>query len=371
MTGAAAAPMNAPDLDDAHIGPYIAEHYLREEFVFASKAFGWMRFDGRRWEQVDDAPVAEAVRLGVLDLYNRAVANRANTAYLQSVSGLFSAHRMRSILFVARNYLWHGSAEFDAHPHLLNVLNGVVDLRDGNLLPHDRNLMLTRVAMTDYDPDARHDDWGQALTAVPEEVADWLQFRMGQGLTGYQAADDVLVVLRGSGENGKTTIVDGVRNALAPDHAVTLPDRVLLARTSDHPTELMTLRGARLAVMEEFPELGHLNVKRLKDLHGTGEMSARYCGKDTVYWTPSHTVFVTTNYLPRVDESDHGTWRRLALVEFPYRYRKAHEPIEKPNDRHGDPWLRERVREGLDKQHEAVCWPGWSRVRCGGIRTAG
>ena len=32
----------------------------------------------------------------------------------------------------------------------------------------------------------------------------------------------------------------------------------------------MTLRGARLAFMEEFPELGHLNVKRLKDLHGTG-----------------------------------------------------------------------------------------------------
>ena len=67
---------------------------------------------------------------------------------------------------------------------------------------------------------------------------------------------------------------------------------------------------------------GHINIKRLKDLHGTGEMSARYCGKDTVYWTPRHTIFVTTNYLPRVDESDHGTWRRLALVEFPYRYRK-------------------------------------------------
>ena len=31
----------------------------------------------------------------------------------------------------------------------------------------------------------------------------------------------------------------------------------------------MTLRGARLAFMEEFPELGHLNIKRLKDLTGT------------------------------------------------------------------------------------------------------
>ena len=68
--------------------------------------------------------------------------------------------------------------------------------------------------------------------------------------------------------------------------------------------------------MEEFPELGHLNVKRLKDLHGTGRITARYIGKDSVSWQATHTMFVTTNYLPRVDESDHGTWRRLALVDF-------------------------------------------------------
>ena len=66
---------------------------------------------------------------------------------------------------------------------------------------------------------------------------------------------------------------------------MTLPDRVLLAHNSDHPTELMTLRGARLAFMEELPEQ-HLNIKRLKDTHGKGRMSARLCGKDTVEWEP-------------------------------------------------------------------------------------
>lgn len=116
----------------------------------------------------------------------------------------------------------------------------------------------------------------------------------------------------------------------------------------------MTLRDARLAFMEEFPELGHLNVKRLKDLTGTEWLSARYCGKDTMRWRATHSVFVTTNYLPRVDESDHGTWRRLALVDFPHRYRKAHEPAETHSDRPGDPGLRERLRRGEDGQHEAV-----------------
>ena len=32
--------------------------------------------------------------------------------------------------------------EFDAHPDLLNVRNGVVDLRDGTLRPHDPQLLL-------------------------------------------------------------------------------------------------------------------------------------------------------------------------------------------------------------------------------------
>jgi hypothetical protein len=53
---------------------------------------------------------------------------------------------------------------------------------------------------------------------------------MGQGLTGHPVPDDRMVVLKGSGSNGKTTIVDGVREALGPDYAVALPDRVLLAR---------------------------------------------------------------------------------------------------------------------------------------------
>ena len=145
-----------------------------------------------------------------------------------------------------------------------------------------------------------------------------------------------------------------IRETLGYDYAVTLPDRVLLAKTGDHPTELMTLRGARLAFMEELPDQ-HLNIKRLKDTHGNGRMTARYCGKDNVEWSPTHSIFVTTNHMPRIDEPEHAVWRRLAMVVFPFRYRKPHEPIEGPMDRHGDGGLRGRLRNPRSKrQHEAV-----------------
>lgn len=342
-------------LDDARIGERIADDYLAGRFLY-SGGMGWMTFDGRRWKRIGEAIVFEQVRQGVIDFHRREAEACADTSRLQRISGLLSTNRMRAILAVAKGYLAVDDEEFDAHPDLLNVRNGVIDLRDGTLRPHDAGLMLTKVSMTDYKPDAVDNDWRQALSALPPDAADWLQARWGQGLTGYPPPDDVLVVLKGSGENGKTTLVDAIQSAVGLDYAVPLPDRVLLARPGDHPTEIMTLRGTRLAFMEELPEMGHLNVKRLKDIVGTDRITARYIGKDTVSWRTTHSMFVTTNYLPRVDESDHGTWRRLALVVFPYRYRKQHESLDTTNDRHGDPDLRGRLRRGYRQHEAALAW---------------
>jgi putative DNA primase/helicase len=339
-------------LEDAHIGERIAEDHLRGKFLHAS-GFGWMKFDGRRWAPATDAVVSEVIRQALIEFNRSEAESRAEPARLQQISRMLSASRIRSLTFIAR-LLLQAEGQFDAHPDLLNVANGVVDLRTGELRPHDPDLMLTKLAPNEFIPTARHLDWEQALGAVPDDAVGWLQVRLGQGITGHTVPDDRLVVLKGSGANGKTTILDGIREALGPDYAVSMPDRVLLARQGDHPTELMTLRGARLALMEEFPELGHLNVKRLKDALGTGEMTGRLCGRDTVAWKPSHTPIVTTNYLPRVDESDDGTWRRLVLLEFPYRYCRPGTPLRSSWDREGDPRLRERLRNARDGQREAV-----------------
>ena len=65
-------------------------------------------------------------------------------------------------------------------------------------------------------------------------------------------------------------------------------------------------------------------------------------------------MFVTTNYIPVVNETDHGTWRRLALVVVPYTFRKPGEPLTGPADRRGDPQLKARLRAGAQGQHDAI-----------------
>ena len=172
-----------------------------------------------------------------------------------------------------------------------------------------------------------------------------------------------MVVLKGSGENGKTHARGQRARGRRSDYAVALPDRVLLARSGDHPTELMTLRGARLAFMEEFPELGHLNVKRLKDLHGTGRITARFIGKDSVSWQVD-THDVRDDELPAPGRRVRS--RHLAAAgagglspPVPQGARAARD-ARRPA---GRPGLARPAPPGRRTGSTRPCWPGWLRAR--------
>ena len=205
-------------LEDAHIGERIARDHL-QEFIHV-KGFGWMKFDGRRWKPVEETVVDEIVRQALIDFDRSEAQSGAEPSRLQQISRMLSANKIRAIAYITK-LRRTTEVTFDAHPDLLNVRNGVVDLRDGTLRPHDPNLMFTKVTMVDYLPGASQQDWQQALTALSADAKDWLQIRLGQGLTGHPVPDDRLVVLKGSGANGKTTIVDGY----GKPSALTTPSR--------------------------------------------------------------------------------------------------------------------------------------------------
>ncbi|MFJ2301846.1 phage/plasmid primase, P4 family [Streptomyces sp. NPDC087787] len=365
------------DLSEIHLGERIAREYLDGEFIAWGRN-AWSRWDGRRWARCSDSAVFDAVRRAVLRLYvgeitavnerhtkaTAAAAKLSETKEEEGKAALAAANAMRdkrvkelnslrfagkvaSLQRVARGVLEREQSDFDGHPDLLNVGNGVVNLRTGELGPHDPALLFTKVTEVDYKPGYIHPDWEAALTALPVQVADWMQIRFGQAATGHATQDDVVPFLRGGGANGKSTMLDGVTRALG-DFSVMVPDKVLLASPSDHPTEMMTLFGARFAYIEELPEGDYLNAQRLKKAAGTDNMTARYIGQDNVTWDATHSLFVTTNYEVQVDAVDYGTWRRLALVVFPYTF-DGSDP-EHPKD----PTLRKRILEGASGQHEAV-----------------
>lgn len=336
---------------DAFLSEELVSEALEGRFLWTS-GLGWLAWNGRIWKRVADVAPLEAARQWASSRFDavleehKADKSRNFGPQISGWRGVLSKSRISSLVAMSRGI--HGveadASEFDTDPDLLTVENGTIHLPTGALREHDPADRITKCAPTRYVPGYRHPTLDRALQALPPESRPYLKDRLGQAITGYMTPDHVMVVSYGGGANGKSTLADLMLCTIGESdgggYGVQISDRVLMANPSDHPTELMDLRGARYAVLEETPEARHLNVQRMKATVGTPRMKARHIRQDAVAWQSTHSLFVNTNHRPVVAETDHGTWRRLALLSYPYTFRKRADQVLKPNDRLGDPRLQ-------------------------------
>lgn len=284
-----------------------------------SGGLGWLVWDGGRWRPTRQEVVKAKVLHAVKMVNHRAQDLGLDKDVIKRLTGYKTESKTRALTELVKVLVADDQENYDARADLLNVANGVVDLRTGRLLPHDPIYRFTKITPVGYDPSASTPDFDQVLSALEPEVRDWMQIRFGQAATGHMTSDDVMPIGIGGGSNGKTTLITVIRNAMG-DFQVTVPNKLILGNPSDHPTELTMLMGARMAFIDETPEGRNLNVGQVKTLLGTDRISARKIAKDTVTWKSTHSLFLMTNHLPRVTENDHGTTRRLALVRFDKKF---------------------------------------------------
>ena len=303
----------------APLGEWFGRTAFAGKFRFAP-GVGWLRWDGRRWESIDeDVPLkvlTHAVGQWVAHV-NRTAATREERA---SAAGKLNEAPLKNLLAAARR-VDEVRADGGRLDHLyghLNVANGIIDLRTGELRPHDPDALFTKIADVEYERGFQDDLWTQALDAFADaETERWTQMFYGAAAAGCPGGGSVMPTMFGSGANGKSTIIGMVNRALG-DFAVKAPDAAL--ESGGHSVKYMPLRGARLAYMEEL-DAGHvLPIKALKDLVDTTEITARGMHKEWVTWAATHHLCINSNYLPVITEHDHGTWRRLAIVPFPKTY---------------------------------------------------
>jgi P4 family phage/plasmid primase-like protien len=346
---------------DAFLVEEAAEQALSGRFCWAS-GLGWLSWTGTVWKEVPDVDPVEAVRQWAGSRYDGVLAEQAKdkaanlSAKINGWRGVLTRTKLQGLVTLSRGIetVQREAADFDGDPDILAVENGIVDLRTGALLPFDASASITKMAGAEYRPGYRHPVWEKALAALPESLHAWYQDRIGQALTGYPIPDDKLIISYGGGSNGKSTVVNIIKAAMG-SYGQQISDRVILAANDAHPTELMDLRGVRYAVLEETPEARHLNVTRLKAVVGTESITARRIRQDSVTFSATHSLFINTNFKPVVAESDHGTWRRLALLTFPYTYRLPHEELRGEYDVRGDLSLK-YAHQDADVRAAALAW---------------
>lgn len=124
---------------------------------------------------------------------------------------------------------------FDVDPMLLNVLNGVVDLRSGKLMNHNTNLMMMKLAPVEYKPDASSEVWDNFIkdvTGGDEGLARFIQKAVGYSFTGG-TSEDVLFFVYGQTATGKSTFLEAIKSILR-DYAKTTDFEAFLKRNGNN-----------------------------------------------------------------------------------------------------------------------------------------
>jgi len=215
--------------------------------------------------------------------------------------------------------------DWDTHPFLIGVQNGVVDLETGTFrkaTAADRVTMRVRVA---YDPAARCPLWLRTLSEIfaptdltadsSQVMVDFMQRAIGYSITG-DCREECCFFTWGAGGNGKGVTMNTL-GWLFGDYTDDMPYSTLERsdRGSAIPNDVAKLLGKRFITCAEVNEFS-LNEARLKALTGRDPMTARFLHKEFFTFIPVCKIWIATNNKPQILGQDDGIWRRIHLIPF-------------------------------------------------------
>jgi putative DNA primase/helicase len=220
---------------------------------------------------------------------------------------------------------------FDQDTSVINCQNGVLDLRTGLLLKHDRSFKMVNLANVAYrstpQPTPHWERFLDDFTCHNAELKEYLLCCLGYSLTG-ETAEQKFFVLYGGGGNGKTTLVNIIRDLIGISthssdgqstkykrYFATLRSEAILMgeKGGDTGNDLAAISKARFVVASE---IGDRKIKdeRLKAMVGGDTMQVRFLFREFFEIVPHFKLWLQTNQRPRVRGNDEGIWRRAIML---------------------------------------------------------
>lgn len=300
------------------------------KYIAMRERKGWLRWDGTVWVTDTRGTVARLVEELAQHEYAKAdtIMNsegkpdeKAQEKWRASVKGMLSNQKQlgTASVFGRRAGIAIEADELDTHREMVTVGNGVLNLDTITHGPHDRDLLATRKLGVDYDPAAKAPRWERFLEdLLPDpEVRAYLQRVLGYTLTG-KADLKAIVILHGESNCGKGQLVNALTEIFG-DMAASVTEQTLLVNKSTGAATpgLQKLRGARLVTGSETSQDARLDEALLKRLAGGGDrIDSRGLWQDEESWLPQFTMFIATNFPPKLNSDDGAIWRRVKPIHF-------------------------------------------------------
>lgn len=288
----------------------------------------WYVWDGTRWRLDDTGEVRRRAVDTVRAIYEEA-AQTADDAERKAIAKWALRSESRRAIEAMIELAWPGVparlAEFDTDPWLLNCANGTLDLRAGQLRPHDRANRITRTTGVAYDPDAWQpggpslfNRFLNTITGGDADLAAFLQRVAGYALTG-DTGEEALFFVHGPAATGKSTFIEALRAALG-EYAAQADFETFLRRSQvgGVRNDIARLAGARLVASIEVEKGRRLAEGLVKTITGGDTVAARFLYREAFEFVPAFKLFLVANDLPHASDDDSALWRRIVCVPFPH-----------------------------------------------------
>ena len=316
-------PENFSDMAMAELFAKVCKNIIRY-----NPATDWLVWNGRVWEMSELKAqqryiefIKKVLDTAKLEMFKNAddedeESSKKAKAYYKYILKMCDAGKISAVMKLAKSYLEIEIEELDANPFDLNTPEGIIDLKTGQMRPHDPSCMCTKMTM--FSPsdggEKMWDDFLDVVTQNDKEFKNYLQYIAGQAVIGKIYHEGV-VIAHGDGANGKSTLFNTIFDVLG-DYSGKIPAEALTTRVKNAKVDLAELLGKRFILASETEEGQRLSIGMLKQIASVDDIVAEKKYHDPFTFTPSHLTVLYTNYLPKVGSNDKGTWRRLIVAPF-------------------------------------------------------
>lgn len=285
---------------------YIAKYQLMAEHCFNQKTLCYddtisLQYDGKKWKWMTKTAFMNFVieqnkdhfEPAHLDLFAKAIKNKC---YLEAL----------------------GIKQPDG---LINVHNGVIDVKTGELKTHSHEYLFKYCSPVSFSLDAECPQWEEFLVTIFKgniELIDLAQRLFGYVLIGGHPFLHRAFVLYGNGRNGKSTFLEVLKAVIGSDAYST----VSMAKL-DKEFSLVNIDGKLANIVEETPN-AEINAEIFKTLVGGGEVQAAHKGFDEYIFRCNARFIFACNDMPIFKDKSVGLEERLVVMPFEH-YFEEHE----------------------------------------------
>lgn len=258
--------------------------------------------------------------------------NKVLKKYDQYINKSSSDSILRRALNAAKNSMIIEITDFDKDPYLLNCKNGVFDLKTLKFRQATAEDYFTRVLDSAYLPEKlipRCKRWYtfiDEITSHDKEKANYLQKALGYSLLGDNTKECMFVAYGAKTRNGKGTLFNTIARVLGlgkeNGYGSTVKSGLICEskyKEKDYNAAepmLADTVGIRYLTLSETKDDITLDETAIKSLTGRDPLKTRQLHSSAFVFTPQFTIWLSTNFLPRVNDDSVFKSDRIWVIPF-------------------------------------------------------